>query len=128
MSRKPPRWRRIKTDIMIFGPLLVMGLLILMLGEIRTNNRTQPDAGLSVSPEVAEKKATKIIARLVDNKQLDESWKFIKARSAKKIISREHREWKVIFINTTISDVTKQKIYVFLTLSGDHLAVNYSGN
>ena len=63
-----------------------------------------------------------------EDDQLDESWAFVTATSARKIVFKGNREWEVVFVNNKITDPTKQKIYVFLTLSGKHIAVNYSGN
>jgi hypothetical protein len=81
-----------------------------------------------VSQEVAEKNATKIIAHLIENGQLDESWASVTATSVERKVFKGYREWEVVFVNKSITDPAKQKIYVFLTLSGEHVAVNYSGN
>ncbi len=36
-------------------------------------------------------------------------------------------EWLVIFNNENITDEEKQTLYVFLTISGEYIAVNYTG-
>jgi hypothetical protein len=81
-----------------------------------------------VSQEIANENATEIIAQLIEEGQLDDSWGFLPATSVKKIVFKGNREWEVVFVNKKITDPAKQKLYVFLTLSGEHLAVNYSGN
>jgi hypothetical protein len=124
--RKNVRWKRIKFNILIFGSLFVIVLLILLIPE--TRNHGYSDTELPVSQEIANANASKIIAQLVDDGQLDESWRLIPVTSARKIVFKGNREWEVIFANKKITDPAKQKIYVFLTLSGEHVAVNYSGN
>ena len=131
MIRKPvnwnrARWNRIKFNGLILGPLIVIALLILLIPEYRDPGHSQTEP--PVSQEVAEKNATKIIALLVEDGQLDESWTSIRATSANKIVFKGNREWEVVFVNKQIMDPARQKIYVFLTLSGEHIAVNYSGN
>lgn len=37
-------------------------------------------------------------------------------------------EWVVIFNNQKISESDKQKLYVFLTLNGEYIAANHTGN
>jgi hypothetical protein len=32
-----------------------------------------------------------------------------------------------VFVNDKITDPAKQKLYVFMTLGGDYLAANYTG-
>lgn len=35
--------------------------------------------------------------------------------------------WLIIFINEKITNTSKQKLYVFLTLAGDYIAANFTG-
>jgi len=124
--KKITRWSGIKLNLLIFGPLLVIGLLIVLWGG-NHDDHEHPHAEPPVNQKTAEKKATNIIAQLINNKQLDESWVPITASSVKKVVFKGYQEWEVIFVNNKVADTTKRKIYVFLTLSGDHVAVNYSG-
>ena len=76
----------------------------------------------------AKAKAIDVVSSFIKSKKLDESWKSIKASSAEKKVFKGHPEWVVIFTNKKITDVKKQKLYVFLTLTGEYVAVNHSGN
>lgn len=76
----------------------------------------------------AKVKATKVVASFIKDKKLDKSWKAIKVNSAEKKIFQGRSEWVITFVNKTISDIKKQKLYVFLTLTGDYVATNYTGN
>ena len=126
MIRKNVRWKRNNFNILIFGTLFVIALLILLIPEMR--NQRYAYTGPLVSQEIANENASEIIAALVEEGQLDDSWGFIPASSVKKIVFKGNREWGVVFVNKLITDPARQKLYVFLTLSGEHLAVNYSGN
>jgi hypothetical protein len=37
-------------------------------------------------------------------------------------------EWVAVFVNDKITDTEKRKFYVFLTLGGDYIAANFTGN
>ena len=78
--------------------------------------------------ETAEKNAEKAIASLVETGKIDKSWKSITASTSEKKNYSGRSEWVVIFINDKITDPAKQKLYVFLTLSGEYIAANHTGN
>ena len=78
--------------------------------------------------ETAEKNAGKAIASFVETGKIDKSWASITASSSEKKDFSGRSEWVVIFMNEKITDTAKQKLYVFLTLSGEYIAANYSGN
>lgn len=81
-----------------------------------------------VNQEVAEKNADKVISSLVEREKIDKSWSTIKANSVEKKMINGHLEWAVIYNNEKITDPDKQKLYVFLTVGGEYIAVNYTGN
>lgn len=80
-----------------------------------------------VNQETATIKATNIVAALVKREKLEKSWASVTASSVEKKVFKGNPEWVAVFVNGKISDSTKQKLYVFLTLGGDQIAVNYSG-
>jgi hypothetical protein len=82
----------------------------------------------SVSQAIVEENAGKVIASLVEREKVDKSWASIKASSIDKKELNGRPEWVVIYINENITDIDKQKLYVFLTIAGEYIAVNYSGN
>ena len=81
-----------------------------------------------INKVAAKEKAIEVVSSFIKSKKLDKSWKSIKASSAEKKVFKGRPEWVVIFINEKITDVKKQKLYVFLTLTGDYVAANHSGN
>ena len=82
----------------------------------------------NINQATAKVKAIDVVSSLVKNKKLDISWKSIKASSAVKKVFKGHPEWVVVFTNTKVTDIKKQKLYVFLTLTGEYVAANHSGN
>lgn len=80
-----------------------------------------------VNQEKAVINATEVVSGFVTKNKLDKSWGFIKASSVEKNVFKGNSEWVIIFINDKIAAPDKQKLYVFLTLSGDYVAANYTG-
>ena len=81
-----------------------------------------------VNETTAEENADNVIASLIEDRKIDKSWSTIKANSVEKKEYDGHPEWVVIYNNEDISDLDKQTLYVFLTISGEYIAANYSGN
>ena len=80
-----------------------------------------------VNQATANSKATKIIASFIKQKTLDKSWAGTTVSSSEKKMFNGRQEWVVSFINEKVADTKKRKLYVFLTLSGDYIAANYTG-
>lgn len=80
-----------------------------------------------VNQATAKIKATKKVASLVKRNKLDQSWAPITASSAEKKTFKGNPQWVVVFVNNSITDTKKQKLYVFLTVGGDYIAANYTG-
>lgn len=68
--------------------------------------------------------ATDRVAMLVSNGKIDASWKSVKATSAEV----KANEWLVIFNNKKISEPSKTTLYIFLSITGEFLAANFTGN
>lgn len=88
------------------------------------------DQGHSHSPvnqATANLKATKIIENFIKQKTLDKNWVSIPVNSSEKKRFNGKEEWVVSFVNKKVTDAKKRKLYVFLTLSGDYIAANYTG-
>lgn len=75
----------------------------------------------------AESNATNIVAELVQKEKLESSWGSISASTVEKKEFDGKPEWVVIFVNDAITDVAKQKLYVFLKVNGEYIAANYTG-
>lgn len=88
------------------------------------------DHGHSHAPvdrSTAEINATKIVVVLTERNKLDKSWASITASSVDKKVFKGNQEWVAVFVNDKITDTDKQKLYVFLTLGGDYIAANFTG-
>jgi len=80
-----------------------------------------------VNQDKAQSNATEIVAALVKRNKLEKSWTSVNADLVKKITVQGNPEWMVVFVDKNITDVKKQKLYVFLTLGGDYIAANFTG-
>ena len=80
-----------------------------------------------VNQVTATTNATEIVAALVKRNKLDESWASITPGSVEKKVFNDNSEWVAVFVNDKITDTDKQTLYVFLTLAGDYIAANYTG-
>lgn len=84
-------------------------------------------APATISEALAEKRATQVIASLIERNKIDKIWASTAVSFAEKKILNGQQEWMVTFNNKTITDSEKQKLYVFLTLDGQYIAANYTG-
>lgn len=105
--------------------LLFFGLPV-MAGSGHEHGHSHEQA--SVDKETAEKNADKVIVSLVERDKIDKGWSSIKAISVDKKEFNDRAEWVVIYVNEKITDTDKQKLHVFLTMGGEYIAVNYTGN
>ncbi|MDH5324698.1 MAG: DUF6488 family protein [Gammaproteobacteria bacterium] len=80
-----------------------------------------------VSQDQAEKAAFSQIKRLVKKGKIDASWNQAKLAKAEKRKFGKKLEWVISFNNDKIKDSGKKTLYVFLSLSGEYVAANYSG-
>ncbi len=80
--------------------------------------------GVELNKGQIQAKASGLVAKIVEKGQLDPSWKQIKPQKAKE--TRNHT-WLVTFVNPEIKESDKKTLYMFLTLSGEYLAANFTG-
>ena len=80
-----------------------------------------------VDQATAKANATKIIASFIKQNTLDTSWAGTTVTSSEKKMFNGQQEWVVSFVNEKVADAKKRQLYVFLTLSGDYIAANYTG-
>ena len=115
-----------KFKTIFIATLLGFSSMTLMAGSGHDHGHSH-DAPVAVNQSVATENATKVVASLIKKNKLEKSWSSIKAGSVEKKIYNNTPEWVVTFVNEKITDVTKQKLYVFLTPGGDYIAANYTG-
>lgn len=115
---------------------LVLGFLVLMplsMSQLLIANKVfahadhDHSAKKPVKVEAAKAEAVKNVSRLIGTKKLDDSWKKVKVLAAEKKKFGHEIEWVVTFLNPSVKDKSKQKLFVFLKISGEFLAANYTG-
>lgn len=80
-----------------------------------------------VSAEKATEIATNIVSSLVKQGVIDPSWKKVEIANIEEKTFDGNKEWVASFNNPEIGEKEKQVLYIFLTLSGEYLAANYTG-
>ncbi len=106
---------------------LVLSSLLFISPVIAGTGHDHGHSQAPVNQATAEKNADNVIASLIERNKIDKSWLMIKASSVEKKIINNRPEWAVTYSNEKIADSDKQKLYVFLTIGGEYLAVNYTG-
>jgi hypothetical protein len=71
--------------------------------------------------------AGKVVADAVKGGKVDKSWEKILPGEPVKKTFKGHEEWVVVFSNLKIADKKKQKLHVFLSISGEVMGINYTG-
>ncbi len=85
------------------------------------------DSHEPVTQQEAETLATSAVSQLIAAGKIDSSWKTIRVANAKQKDFNGSMEWVVTFRNESVSDAAKQTLYVFLTLTGEIVGANYTG-
>lgn len=80
-----------------------------------------------VSEAQALEKATRVVKSFVEKGKIDPSWGQVAPTAAAQKKSKTGLEWLITFDNPKVEDKAKQTLYVFLNLSGEYIAANYSG-
>jgi len=114
---------RLKTLLLTFA-LSLFSVIVVAGGG---HDHGQEHSHSAVDQTTVNSKATKVITSLIKNNKLDKSWASIAVNSSEKKIFNGRQEWVVSFVNEKIADAKKRKLYVFLTLTGDYIAANYTG-
>jgi len=119
---------KILAKTLVLSSLLLSTPIIAGAGHDHGHDHGHSHVQIPVKQEVAESNAHNIIASLVERNKIDKNWSSINANSVEKKVFNGSTEWVVIFINDKIVDKEKQKLHVFLTVGGEYIAVNYTGN
>lgn len=81
-----------------------------------------------ITENQASEMATKVVAAIVKDGKLDNSWAQIQPAEVKKRTFKDSPEWIITFNNPKEKDIAKQKLYIFLSLYGDYLGANHTGD
>lgn len=109
-------------------------LFLIFALAVSTNSFAGPGGGHSHShskakPAIAKEKTSEIgryhVERLIKAGKIDSSWKNSKFDKSEKKKFSGKKEWVVTFTNE--EGVKGKKLYIFLKLSGEFIAANFSG-
>ena len=113
---------------MKFNALLISFILcFLSITAMAGSGHSHGYSSAPVTQGEAKSIAKSVINSLVERNKIEKSWMPINATSVEKKVIKGSPEWVVVFMNDKINDDAKQKLYVFLTPSGEYIAVNYTG-
>lgn len=113
---------------LLFSLFLGLCAPIAMAGSDHNHGHSHAPAPTPAHQATATLKAIEIVAALVTNNKLDESWGSTTPSSVEKKVYEGSEEWVAVFVNDKVADTAKQKLYVFLTLGGDYIAANFTGD
>jgi hypothetical protein len=86
-----------------------------------------PGHGDEISREQAVRRATTEVERLAEHGRIDKSWPIEARLESAEIADRPSgQEWVVVFGNAT-APAPQSTLYVFLSLTGEYLAANFTG-
>jgi hypothetical protein len=81
-----------------------------------------------VTQQQAEQVASKVVSNLIRNGVIENSWDSIKVYKSEQKDFGGGPEWVVSYTNEAVTDPEKRTLYIFMTLAGEYLAANYTGN
>jgi len=79
-----------------------------------------------LSKDDISQKAKKIVLMAIDKNKIDSSWSSIEVSEVKHITVNNSDEWKVKFTNNKMKE-PKKNLYLFFTMDGEFIAMNYTG-
>lgn len=80
-----------------------------------------------VTQQQAEQIASRVVSSLINKSVIDKSWDGITVEKSEQKTFDGRQEWVVSYKNEKASDPQKRTLYIFLTLTGEYLAANYTG-
>jgi methionine-rich copper-binding protein CopC len=80
-----------------------------------------------VTQQQAEQIASQFVSSLVVDGKIEPGWENIKVYKSEQKNFNGNQEWVVSYNNEAASDPNKRTIYIFLSLGGEFLGGNYTG-
>lgn len=71
--------------------------------------------------------AAKHKERLISKGKIDASWRDLKHEKIEQVEGKKGKEWLVTFKDVAAKDKTKETLFMYFTLAGNFLAVNFTG-
>lgn len=81
-----------------------------------------------VTQEKAEQIASRIVSTLVEKMVVEDSWMSSEVKESRQKKFEGRKEWVVSYQNDAVEDPSMRTLYIFLTLSGEYIAANYTGD
>ena len=103
---------------------ILISVLILFSGAAAAGTGHSHDP---VTQQQAEQVATQILSTLIKQGVIEESWRDTAVQMSEQKVFDGSTEWVVSYKNDAVSDPSKRTLYIFLTLTGDYIAANYTG-
>lgn len=103
----------------------LMGVLFLVSSSLLAHGGGHKHA--PIKKEQAKAVATKAVEDTIKKGKLEKTWSASKANEPTQKSFGHGPEWVVSFDNLKIKDKSKQKVFVFLSLGGEVLGINFTG-
>lgn len=81
-----------------------------------------------ISQDQAQKAGSIVLGKLVEKGKIENSWEQASLKSSSKKPFSGGEEWVVVFENKNVNDPKKQKLFIFLSPTGEYIAANFTGN
>ena len=108
--------------------ILSLTLFLFPLSTFAGSGRDHGHSHAPATQSQAETVASEIVMQLAEKSKIDASWKSVKIEKSLKKKFGDNLEWVVSFKNEKITDPDKKTLYIFLTLGGEYIAANYTGD
>ena len=112
--------------------MLLLGALFCSQSLLANENHYHPKKILKCSGECTEVQirtsVPEALSILVKAKEIRESWIKVKVEKIEKKKFKKAEEWVVSFYDKSVTDATKQRLYMFISLDGWLNGANNSGN
>lgn len=117
-----------KTLIKAIAVTFALGYTTLYAGSGHSHEHSGHNhAQTKVSKAEAQNIAKEQLASLVQKNKISESWSTVAISDTQKKMFNHHEEWVVSFLNTNISDKSKQTLYIFVSQDGKVTGANHTG-
>lgn len=64
---------------------------------------------------------------LIKNGKIDKSWQSVPQDDIQQVDGKKGKEWMVTFRDPNAKDKTKEKLYIYFTVTGNFIAANFTG-
>ena len=81
-----------------------------------------------ITESQASAQAVQIVTDIIKKGKLDASWAQVQPAEVQRKTIKGSPEWVITINNPGEKDPAKQKLYIFLSLYGDYIAANHTGD